>query len=248
MENIFAGAEDVIMHISGNVATISFPAQPGNSGRDGGLTNARSSKTVSIQSLMKSFKSFVSSTASPVLPTNCVKYKESGSYIHLACFHPSERFDAILQGGSRGSRGELRFENCVRPAMIMVYKIGVRGDGQYTLHETHAYAVKETDALLISNKTELYRPPFPNINDAGGVCWGSANISNGSELQSLTGLRLYANRLFSAPFNSDLFNATLMAEYAINRPADLFEMLQKEETFPEKLLLKLHTKKTLGGI
>lgn len=245
METFSPYAEDINIHISGNIATISSPSVATASGRDSALSNSRTSKTVSIQSLMKSFKSFVSSTSSPILPTNCIKYKEAGNYIYLGLYHKSERFTATLD---LRDGAPTVFENCVRPPMIMVYKLGIRGDGGYSLHETLAYAVTEESAMLVDNKTELYRPPFPNIGDAAAVCWGSTARGNSSELNSLTGLGMYCDKLFNTQFNSDLFNATLMSSLGISRPADLFKRLQTEEFFPAELLLKLHTKKTVGGI
>lgn len=200
-----------------------------------GLT--RIVKTVKLESLIKAFQSTDTKLSSPILPSNCIRYEEKGNSVVIILLHEQTRFTATCFGKI--------YENVLRPNLIMKYTLHKRGE-TYSIGATDCFAIAD-DPMLISTNTQLYGMPFPNISPSGWICWGNNSIAG--NFRSLTGLKVYVERLFKAPFNDHVFNSQFLKNFDINGPAQLFELLQQEsDRFPNQILENLGRQFTLGSI
>ena len=213
--------------ISGNAATITLP---------NGESNSSVKKTVKLDTIIKAFKEQGVKIETPVLPYNCVKYKEKGNGITVGIYCPPAKFTATYSGEE--------FENCIRPACIMVFEMN-SSNGGFTVSRSKIYGVKE-EPLYLNDDTKLYILPFPNIGDNGWICWGQNTMAG--LFRSLCGLPVFIDRLFKAPFNNDLFQGALFRHVGFDTPRGLFEFLQNKEVWPDELFVETSTRYTLGGI
>lgn len=219
--------ERITIEICGNHAIITNPGRKGSEDK----------KTIKIDTLVKAFQEQGTGIATPILPANTVQYKEKGNSAYLVVYFPPAKFDATYR--------QTKYENCIRPGIIMRYELSVRGEAGYVLSNTYAWSVKD-DPLFFTNDTKLFALPFPNVNDSGWVCWGSNSLSG--MFKSLTGLGSYIDRLFNAPFNNDLFQGSLFRHVGFDTPAGLFEFLKDKEQWPEELYVDSGRRPTLGSI
>jgi len=192
-------------------------------------------KTVKIETFVKAMSETTIDIVSPILPPNCIRYREKGNEVIVILFHEMAKFSADCQGE--------RFDNCIRPNMVMVYYLN-QTNGSYNIKTVKAYGIAES-AGMIGPKTRLYGLPFPNVGSDGWVCWGSNSISG--TFNSLVGLRIYVDRFFSTPFNSHLFNSSLLNMHGITGPQELFKALQDKDHFPVEYFENLGNK-TLGDL
>jgi hypothetical protein len=193
-------------------------------------------KTVKIEDFIKSFREAEMDYTSPILPSNCIKYKEKGNETIVMLLHEEARFNAIC--------GESTYNNCVRPTILMVYHLH-KDNNNYSISKTEAYGVKDS-VNLISANTVLWGLPFPNIGTDGWVCWGSNSVAG--TFKTLGGLKAYIERIFNSPFNSHLFNSASLHPYGIRSNHDLFNFLKDKDHFPYEILENLGSSKTVGSI
>lgn len=195
-------------------------------------------KTIKLESLLKAFQNTDTNIESPLLPLNCIRYRELGSTVSVVLYHGPRTFTATCSGQT--------FENCIRPGIIIKYILNVDTDyngKKYTINDTRCYGVID-DSVLFGNKTQLYGLPFPNISSEGWVCWGSNSVAG--EIRALTGLGVFVDRLFNSPFNSHVFHNSLLKAYGIQVPTDLFTFIQNKNKFPTELLENLGANWNLG--
>jgi len=182
-------------------------------------------KTVKLESIIKAFSSVNVAIESPILPMNCIKYKEKGNAIDVLLYHEPTRFTATV--------GNEKFENCLRPGLILKYGLTKSGEDSYSISNSACFGVKDP-YIMLRNTTRLYGLPFPNIGTGGWICWGSN--SAGGTVTSLVGLRSYIERLFSSPFNTHLFNSSLLNNtHQISTPQGLFKYLQTLDRWDDSL-------------
>lgn len=194
-------------------------------------------KTVKVESLIKAFNETELNIASPILPLNCIKYKESGNSIKVILLHEERHFNAIVS--------EKIYDNCIRPNLIFVFTLRKDAGDNYAITNTQAYGIKDSPAI-VSDRTILYGLPFPNVGADGWVCWGNNSISG--TFKSLVGLRSYCDRFFASPFNNHLFNSYLLKNHNINNHYEFFKYLQNKPMFNYDLMENLGTQRTIGDI
>lgn len=193
-------------------------------------------KTIKLETLIKAFQTTQTKLVSPILPNNCIKYEEKGNTVIVRLLHEQTKFTATCFGKV--------YEEVIRPTCLMTYKLNKQGE-TYSIIGTELFGIID-DPLLISNNTQLYGLPFPNISANGWICWGNNSIAG--NFRSLTGLKVYIERLFKAPFNDHVFNTGFLRNFGINGPADLFKYLQGKEKFPNEILENLGTGHTIGSL
>lgn len=194
-------------------------------------------KTVKIEDFIKAFSEAELDYSSPILPPNCVRYKEKGNQTIVMLLHEETTFTA--------SCGSETYENCIRPNVLMVYYLNKDENAQYSISRTEAYGIKDSPNLITAN-TVLFGLPFPNIGTDGWVCWGSNSISG--KFKSLVGLKAYVDRVFNSPFNNHLFNGGSLHPFGIHSNHDLFRYLQGKDHFPYEILENLGNRRTLGSL
>lgn len=192
-------------------------------------------KTVKLDTLIQAFQKFGLGTETPILPRNCIKYKEKGGNIVIVLAYSPSKFNATMSidRSVPNSKPEV-FENCPRPSVLMMFEMRKNDDESFYLNQTRAYCIKE-DLALITKKTRVFMLPFPNIGEDGWVCWGSNNI--GSNFKSLIGLDRLVDLLFNSPFNHDLFRGNSFADAGISSPKQLFEYIKDKDIFPDNLFV-----------
>ena len=197
-------------------------------------------KTVKLENIIKSFSSVNMGIESPILPNNCIKFKEKGNSTCIILYYEPTTFTAHLSNGSV-------YENVSRPGIIMKFDLGKNTvTNQYNIQNTNCYGVKDP-YIALNDNTRLYGLPYPNISSSGGICWGSNSI--GGNFTSLVGLKSYIDRLFTSPFNNHLYNHTFLRSVAnIDGHIELFKFLQDKPHFPIEIFENLGTDFTLGKL
>jgi len=208
---------NIEIKILGNAAVITHPSE-------GGMCI---SKTVKLGNLLRCFADMSGGVETPILPENCIKYKEEGNSTILALYHRQAKFTATIDG--------IKYENCIRPNIVMVYTLTNKGAGGWSMRDTRAFGILE-DRLLVTPGSALLNLPFPNIGGGGWICWGSNSISG--TFRSLTGLTMLCDRLFAAPFNNHLYSSAPFKHLGINSHIDFFKYLQNKDNFPTEMLAK----------
>jgi hypothetical protein len=194
-------------------------------------------KTIKVESLIKAFNETELDIVSPILPPNCVKYREKGNTTVLALLHEEKVYNATVSGQ--------KYDNCIRPNIVMIYHLRKDNSEQYSIQNTQAFGIKDNPSMIGPN-TILYGLPFPNVGADGWVCWGNNSVSG--TFKSLVGLKAYCDRLFTSPFNNHLFNAYGLGIHGIRNEHDLFAACQNKANFNYDLLENLGQRKTLGDI
>jgi hypothetical protein len=194
-------------------------------------------KTVKLDSLIKAFSETELDIVSPILPPNCIRFREKGNSTVITLLHEEKRFTATVSG--------IRYENCVRPNMLMVFHLSKDSTNNYSIRNSQAFGIKDNPAM-ISEATVLYGLPFPNIGADGWICWGNNSVAG--SFKSLVGLRAYCDRLFAAPFNNHLFNSYGLGVHGISNEHDLFKAIQDKPAFNYDLFENIGQRKTIGDL
>lgn len=184
-------------------------------------------KTVKLESIIKAFSSTKTAIESPILPKNCIKYKEHGSGCIVITYHEQTRFNATLADDSI-------VENCLRPAHVVKYNMNKVNDKQFILSGSAAFALKDP-YVTINDNTKLYGLPFPNVNSNGWICWGGMN--NSGTFNSLVSLNNFIERFWvSSKFNNHLFSSPGLRLLGINGYKEFFQYIANcGDIFPNEL-------------
>lgn len=199
--------------------------------------NNQAAKTIKLESLVKAFKETDSKIQSPILPIGTIKYSEYGLYKNIIIYIAPSKFNATV--------GNNVFENCCRPAMLFKVQLSTSNSGDYIISGTSIFGIKDS-YLMLSENTQLFGLPFPNIGSGGHICWGSNSMAG--TLKSLMGIPAYIDRLFNSPFNNHLFNTDFLKTFGINTPEKLFEYIKDKDVFPLELLEGLGRNYTLSSL
>ena len=240
MEEIIEDVPNITINIFRNSANIiqhSSVLEKGYSKQN--LKETKTIKSIKLESLIKAFNETEMNFQSPLLPRNCIKYKEKGNKLNIILLAEPKTYTMTCFGET--------FENCITPAMIwnfVLTKNDSSGVSTYAISNTEAYGIRD-NISMISDHTQLYGLPFPNIGSNGWVCWGSNSV--GGNFKSLIGLTGYIDRFFAAPFNDHLFNSYSVRQFGIEGPKQLFASLSGKDIFPTVLFENIGRDKTIGS-
>lgn len=134
-------------------------------------------------------------TSTPSLPFGTIRYSsnESKSKERITMEIPQKNWE--IRYGNK----EDEFYTIPFPRMVVQYLV-VNSGTQSIVNEMRLYAVLNNKEA-ISDKTELYVFPYPNVGKSNGiVCWGQ---NQRLEIKALVDLERAFLWFISAPFNED---------------------------------------------
>lgn len=132
---------------------------------------------------------------SPLLPFGTIRYSHTDDYKRerLTMVLPKKKWDIRY-------RDEEQLYSIEFPKLIMQYALSKQGTNTKALIETRLFAI-EDNHQPITEDTQLYAFPFPNVDKSNGiVCWGA---NEALTIQSLLELERVFIWFVSAPFNED---------------------------------------------
>lgn len=161
--------------------------------------------TVSTDSLLKSFVKNEQTYTSPLLPREVIKYSTTSDDVHLLTYHEERENVTLLK---REKNNVLTYENCYIPKILL--KISLKscednGNKYYRIAKVKAYGTK-TPYELLSDITQLYEIPLPNIYQDCSICFGgNQSVLSSLKYTNLTAMPEYIyNLIFNSEFNQDL--------------------------------------------
>lgn len=184
-------------------------------------------KTVKLDSVIKAFSSTKTAIDSPILPKNCIRYKENGNGCTVLVYHEPTKFTATLAD-------DTIVENCVRPGLVVRYQLNKLANDNFTLSGSHVFGIK-VPYIAVNDNTKLYGLSFPNVSSNGWICWGGMN--NSGTFNSLVSLSDYIERFFvGSKFNNHLFSSPGLRILGINGYKEFFQYISNcGDIFPNEL-------------
>lgn len=139
-----------------------------------------------------------------LLPAGCRYLAQKGANTFVAVEVPGGTHEISYNNGSSSSVAKIKNVNL--PPGLFLFMLNKAADGRYNLLKSKLYALKN-DSVMIYMDT-MFHYPAPNIYDDGRICWGS-NETATKGIKSLAALSGLARIFYSAPFNNDLFRASI---------------------------------------
>jgi len=168
--------------------------------------------------------------STPALPFGTVRYSanESQTTQRVTLEIPQKQFE--IRYGAEDLLYTIGF-----PRMIVQYLVTSKfGDVDSRIDETRIYAVLN-DGQPITDNTQLYKFPFPNVGKGNGiVCWGA---NQRLTLQNLVELERMFRWFVSAPFNED---HGVRTTHGISNFRKLIEVIQ-DKPFDDEWLIPSNT-------
>lgn len=170
------------------------------------------------------------------LPANTFCFGKSTGSAMITCYYPSERHIIKYVRGYGSNPEDI---NIIFPNVIITHKLN-KADDKWKVIETLFFATDKKVSQLphqfytkpdVAN--HIWVLPFTNIYEGGRACYGSNSMPM-VHTNNLRGLHYYYQFLHTAPFNNDLGVRSLKENM---HPADWFDLLFKEDTFPYNKLI-----------
>lgn len=127
-----------------------------------------------------------------------------GDQIHIAVERPASAYDVSFSNGS--TTKVLGKANL--PAALFLFVLTKANDA-FFVNNAYIFAIKQDNIML--GIDGLYQYPTPNVFTDARICWGS-NEEAIKNFRSLAALNGAVRRFFTAPFNSDLFNQSMVSQ------------------------------------
>lgn len=129
----------------------------------------------------------------PLLPAGTIQYAtdEDERYSRVVMEIPKKQWDIRY--------GDDEIYTIGFPRLIIQYDI-IKSPSTQRIIETKIFAVLN-NKKAITEDTEIYRFPYPNVYHDGRVCWGS---NHPKEIKDIMELEKMFNWFVSAPFGEDL--------------------------------------------
>lgn len=121
---------------------------------------------------------------------------------------------------------DTRFIACC-PAFLFCFNIH-----QGRIYSTKVFALKGTNW---KHSTVLYNCPLGNVSTVDNqVCWGSNSLPH---IDSLQKLDVVVSLFYDSPCNNDYFTPGVSIKWKCNNLREVLSRLEKQEEFPDDLLI-----------
>lgn len=135
-----------------------------------------------------------------LLPSGTVCYKFQEGCHSIIIYRPSVvrelKYDYYDQTEDGRSIHNVLKKNAAIPHTIWKFIV----TNNMRVNVSNVWALKDS---IITHDTELFRYPFSNVNNGGGICWGAAAHFLQKAMPNLAALSGLPEVFYNAPFNGD---------------------------------------------
>lgn len=165
-----------------------------------------------------------------------VRYTKGGNRT-LICYLVPEQHRTIFY---RDSSLNKDFKNVCTPWTLFMFSLQTNAQGEYAIAEEYVFALK---GPLLTGMDTLYKFPFTNVYDGGGICWG--NNREHYTWKNLAGFITHIDLFYGSPFNAHLEGGNFVPlsiangqgkTVTISSTSALFNALQDRTSFPVEIL------------